>query len=78
MAAKQHLIPQQLAETTANAYRIFRQHQHRIRLSGANSARIAPEDLASERQAVRQLWAVVFEDAPSTIRPLSEIHLRTG
>lgn len=78
MAAQRDLIPQPLAEATANAYRIFRQHQHRIRLSGAASARIAPEDLASERGAVRQLWTVVFQDAPSTIRPLSEIRLRTG
>lgn len=78
MAAQRDLIPQPLAEATADAYRVFRQHQHRIRLSGAASARIAPEDLASERGAVRQLWTSVFQDAPSTIRPLSEIRLRTG
>jgi glutamate-ammonia-ligase adenylyltransferase len=78
MAAQRDLIPQPLAEATADAYRVFRQHQHRIRLSGAASARVPSEDLASERGAVRQLWATVFQDAPSTIRPLSEIRLRTG
>lgn len=78
MAAQRDLIPQPLAEATADAYRVFRQYQHRIRLSGAASARIAPEDLVSERGAVRQLWTSVFQDAPSTIRPLSEIRLRTG
>ena len=77
-SAQLGLIPEGLAEQTADAYRHLRQHQHRIRLSGASSARVPAGLMASERQAVESLWSVVFADAPVTTRSLAQIRQRTG
>jgi glutamate-ammonia-ligase adenylyltransferase len=77
-AADIGLISRPLAEATADAYRRFRQHQHRIRLSGAASARVEPDLLEPERAAVQALWAEVFSAAPEAIRPLAAIRQRTG
>ncbi|MFM1928610.1 MAG: Glutamate-ammonia-ligase adenylyltransferase, partial [Pseudomonadota bacterium] len=77
-AADIGLISRPLADATADAYRRFRQHQHRIRLSGAASARVEPDLLEPERAAVQALWAEVFSAAPEAIRPLAAIRQRTG
>lgn len=77
-SAQLGLIPEGLAAQTADAYRNLRQHQHRIRLSGASSARVPAGLMTSERQAVESLWSVVFADAPATTRSLAQIRQRTG
>lgn len=76
MAGQLGLIPPDLAEAVGSAYRTLRANQHRIRLTGAGSARMDTGSLRAEREAVRALWSHVFRDAPATIRPLSEIHGR--
>ena len=64
MAAKAGLIPDGLALKVANAYRVYREHQHRIRLDGADKTRISLEDmdqaLIDARTAVRHLWQQVL------------------
>ncbi|NBT73427.1 MAG: bifunctional [glutamate--ammonia ligase]-adenylyl-L-tyrosine phosphorylase/[glutamate--ammonia-ligase] adenylyltransferase [Betaproteobacteria bacterium] len=71
------LIPTDLAAAVANAYRELRRQQHRLRLAGAASARLdlaqAPL-IAQAQQDVRALWAVVFAEAPATVRRLSDLH----
>ena len=76
ISAELGLLPTDLAQQVADAYRLFRRHQHRLRLAGAGSARLAAEDLQAERSAVQGLWQRVFSDAPAVIRPLSEIRDR--
>jgi glutamate-ammonia-ligase adenylyltransferase len=76
ISAELGLIATDLAQSVADAYRAFRRQQHRLRLAGAGSARLDPQALSAQRQAVEALWAQVFADAPSVVRPLSEIHDR--
>lgn len=70
------LIPTDLATAVGDAYRNLRANQHRIRLTGAGSARMQPKAMTIERDAVRSLWAHIYRDAPAEIRPLSEIRER--
>jgi [glutamine synthetase] adenylyltransferase / [glutamine synthetase]-adenylyl-L-tyrosine phosphorylase len=70
IAAKAKLVPEQLAHECANAYRIFRQRQHAIRLndstSGAAPCRVPMLDFNTERASVLSLWEWLFADkAPS-------------
>lgn len=74
MAAQLGLVPDRLAAAVAAAYRVFRRHQHRIRLAGAASARLPLVDVEEEVKAVKALWQVVFQDAPAQPRSLQEIH----
>ncbi|MEY4083618.1 MAG: bifunctional [glutamate--ammonia ligase]-adenylyl-L-tyrosine [Pseudomonadota bacterium] len=70
------LISAPLAESVAQAYRDLRREQHRLRLQGAASARVdlaAVPALAMARQAVVDLWAEIFAQAPAVIRPLSDL-----
>ncbi len=64
LAAKEGLIPEQSATNVANAYRVYREHQHRIRLDGADKTRISPEKmdeaLIAARSAVTDLWDQVL------------------
>jgi glutamate-ammonia-ligase adenylyltransferase len=64
MAAKERLIPDDLALKVASAYRVYREHQHRIRLDGADKTRISLEDLdhalMDARTAVMALWQQVL------------------
>ena len=64
LAAKEGLIPLHSATDVANAYRIYREHQHRIRLDGADKTRISPEKmddgLVAARSAVTDLWNKVL------------------
>jgi glutamate-ammonia-ligase adenylyltransferase len=43
-----------------NAYREYRRLQHRLRLNGAQRARVDPGSVAPLREAVQRLWVVVF------------------
>lgn len=63
MAGRLGLIPEALAREAADAYREFRHLQHTIRLSEARHARVAPESVAHERQAVLDLWQTVFGES---------------
>jgi glutamate-ammonia-ligase adenylyltransferase len=60
IAASLGLIPQALAEACRDAYRKFRRLQHRLRLNGAQYARVPPEQVAAKAEAVRILWKTVF------------------
>ena len=60
IAADLGLIPSDLAEHCRNAYREFRKIQHALRLNGAQYARVAPEQVAAQAEAVRSLWKTVF------------------
>ena len=55
------LIPADIAETAADAYRELRRQQHAIKLSGAQYARVPPAAVESASRAVRSLWALVLE-----------------
>jgi glutamate-ammonia-ligase adenylyltransferase len=59
------LIANELADQVANAYRLYREYQHRARLDGAEKTRIAPADmtdvLQQARNAVKLLWQDVLE-----------------
>jgi len=61
MAGNMGLVDGDAAVRTANAYRAFRRIQHRLRLNGAERARVEPAEVAHETDAVRHLWRAVFE-----------------
>jgi glutamate-ammonia-ligase adenylyltransferase len=67
IAADHQLITAEEALEVANAYRIFRAQQHRLRLDGADKTRMDihqyPE-FANARDQVSALWKKVF-GAPS-------------
>ncbi|ONB95275.1 bifunctional glutamine synthetase adenylyltransferase/deadenyltransferase [Burkholderia pseudomallei] len=54
------LMSEEEAETVGAAYRTYRKLQHRLRLDGMEKARVEPERVAAERQAVAALWARAF------------------
>jgi glutamate-ammonia-ligase adenylyltransferase len=54
------LIPTARAAECQDAYRDFRRQQHALRLEGAQFARVAPDSVAVQVEAVRALWAQVF------------------
>ncbi len=54
------LVDAALANEVADAYRRFRALQHRLRLNGAERARVALDDVAAEVAAVKRLWLQVF------------------
>jgi len=63
------LIAHETAQSVANAYRLLRARQHRLRLDGAEKTRIHLEDefeLIAARGAVQALWLEIFK-APSNI-----------
>jgi len=60
MAGSMGFIDAGPAGRVADAYRTFRQIQHRLRLNGAERARIEPEAVKQEIEAVRRLWQSVF------------------
>jgi glutamate-ammonia-ligase adenylyltransferase len=59
-AVRLGLLPQELAQDAADAYREYRRLQHRVRLQGAAQARVDPVPLAEHRDAVQALWRAVF------------------
>jgi glutamate-ammonia-ligase adenylyltransferase len=60
MAGDMGLVDAMPARQVADAYRTFRQLQHRLRLNGADRARVDPAQVRCEIEAVRQLWHAVF------------------
>ncbi len=63
------LVPQSLAQSVGDAYRLLRAHQHRLRLDGAEKTRINLEaelELIASRDVVQALWLEIFK-APSNI-----------
>jgi glutamate-ammonia-ligase adenylyltransferase len=56
------LAPPDAALAAHDAYRRFRQLQHSLRLQGERYARIAPDEVRGEAEAVRALWAAVLGD----------------
>lgn len=66
LAGDDGLIPAELAQTCAQAYRKYRSIQREVRLAkGDGPVRIDPAQVADECAAVRSLWRLVFgTDAP--------------
>ncbi|HEY0846063.1 MAG TPA: bifunctional [glutamate--ammonia ligase]-adenylyl-L-tyrosine phosphorylase/[glutamate--ammonia-ligase] adenylyltransferase [Noviherbaspirillum sp.] len=54
------LIDKTLAVTVSDAYRTFRKMQHQIRLQGSDRARVEPERIAAEKDAVIRLWTATL------------------
>jgi glutamate-ammonia-ligase adenylyltransferase len=54
------LMSAEEAETVGGAYRTYRKLQHRLRLDGMEIARVPPESIGAERDAVLGLWRRVF------------------
>lgn len=69
MIAAQHcLIAKDQAEAVANAYRLFRSHQHRLRLEGADKTRIDLSeylDIHEAKLQVSHLWLEIFGEFAS-------------
>lgn len=65
MAGEAGLVDAPLAFTVADAYRRYRKMQHELRLNSGDgeAARVAPELVAREAQAVRELWLAVLGTA---------------
>ncbi|WP_438395412.1 bifunctional [glutamate--ammonia ligase]-adenylyl-L-tyrosine phosphorylase/[glutamate--ammonia-ligase] adenylyltransferase [Caballeronia sp. DA-9] len=59
-AARFGLMSAAEAETVAAAYRRYRKLQHTLRLDGMEKARVEPDVVAAEREAVGGLWRRVF------------------
>lgn len=59
-SAELGLIPADLAQEVHGAYRIYRQRQHALRLRGDQYARVEPDAVAPQIEAVRRLWESVF------------------
>ncbi|MBU3550903.1 bifunctional [glutamate--ammonia ligase]-adenylyl-L-tyrosine phosphorylase/[glutamate--ammonia-ligase] adenylyltransferase [Polynucleobacter sp. MWH-Berg-3C6] len=67
IAGEAGLIKEKIADSVANAYRLLRARQHRLRLDGAEKTRIkldSESDLSAARSAVTSLWLAIFQ-APS-------------
>ncbi|QWE16391.1 bifunctional [glutamate--ammonia ligase]-adenylyl-L-tyrosine phosphorylase/[glutamate--ammonia-ligase] adenylyltransferase [Polynucleobacter sp. AP-Nino-20-G2] len=63
IAGETGLVPAQLAQQVADAYRLLRARQHRLRLDGAEKTRvdlIAEPQLVEAREAVLDLWQQIF------------------
>jgi len=60
IAGELGLIPPELAQRGQEAYREFRRVQHALRLSGAQYARVPPEQVAMHARAVRELWDIAL------------------
>jgi glutamate-ammonia-ligase adenylyltransferase len=60
MAGAVGLIPAELAQRVADAYREYRRLQHGLRLNGAEFARIESARVAHHLEATRALWRAVF------------------
>ncbi len=56
------LIDPALASRVANAYRRYRQMQHKLRLDDQQYARVDGSGVAAEVEAVRALWSAVLGD----------------
>jgi glutamate-ammonia-ligase adenylyltransferase len=61
LAGELGLIPLELAVDVAQAYRIYRQHQHRLRLQGESRSRMERGGFEAQIAGVRKLWELVIE-----------------
>jgi glutamate-ammonia-ligase adenylyltransferase len=64
IAGEAGLINAKIADSVANAYRLLRARQHRLRLDGAEKTRIkldGESDLSAARSAVTSLWLEIFQ-----------------
>ena len=59
LAARLGLIEQEIAGAVHDAYRRFRQTQHKLRLQGDRYARVDAGAFSAEIQAVTELWNAV-------------------
>jgi glutamate-ammonia-ligase adenylyltransferase len=62
LATRLGLVAEPRALAAHDAYRRFRQLQHALRLQGERYARVAPESVEKEREAVLDLWKDVMGD----------------
>ncbi len=62
MAGGLRLIPNALASAVADAYREYRRLQHKLRLNGAEYARVRAETVTGYIEATTSLWQTVFEN----------------
>jgi [glutamine synthetase] adenylyltransferase / [glutamine synthetase]-adenylyl-L-tyrosine phosphorylase len=60
IAARSGLIAEDEAEKIGAVYRHYRKLQHTLRLDGMEKARVEPERVQGEREAVTALWERVF------------------
>ncbi len=60
IAARSGLITEAEAESIGAVYRHYRKLQHTLRLDGMEKARVVPDVVEGEREAVKALWARVF------------------
>jgi glutamate-ammonia-ligase adenylyltransferase len=60
-AAKLGLIPTDEANAVSDAYRVYRALQHQLRLEGISIARVPPEQVTWQRQAVLGLSTKIFD-----------------
>jgi len=63
MAGALGLVPAGLAQRVADAYRDYRRLQHRLRLNGAEFARVERASVAAHVDATLGLWQAVFGSA---------------
>ena len=61
IASELGLIPQKLADPVRDTYREFRRMQHAFRLNGTSGARVDRAENSRRIEAVRALWASVFD-----------------
>jgi len=62
-AAELGLLPDKVAREAADAYRELRHQQHRVKLQGAEHARLPMPEVEAATTAVRKLWTAVFPEA---------------
>jgi len=60
MLGEAGIVPAELARQAGDAYRSLRRVQHKLRLQGAERARVPPNELVQERAAVQALWDAVL------------------
>ena len=69
IAANAGLISAAAATAVADAYRLLREQQHRLRLDGAEKTRVdlmLHPDLLEARAAVSALWEAIFQDTSNS------------
>jgi glutamate-ammonia-ligase adenylyltransferase len=60
LAARFGLVTDEEADAVRTAYRTYRKLQHQLRLDGMEKARVEPEEVVCEREAVMGMWGRVF------------------
>jgi glutamate-ammonia-ligase adenylyltransferase len=61
-AADAGLVDSAIAAAAADAYLAMRRRVHEASLNDQESVKLAPDELAAEREAVKRLWKAVFGD----------------